>query len=124
VRSWPTTPVVTDTVCCDAPFSTVTVDREPSVCTAELGTVSTPSTFPTEIVTAAPDPSYRVAPELCTATVIGNDVAVLVEDDDFSTPMAATVPVNELFSTSGRTSACWPTWILSTADNGTVALTR
>src|SRR6478735_860223 len=124
VRSWPTTPVVTDTVCCDAPFSTVTVDREPSVCTAELGTVSTPSTLPTEIVTAAPDPSYSVAPELCTATVIGNDVAVLVEDDDFSTPMAATVPVNELFSTSGRTSACWPTWILSTADNGTVALTR
>ena len=102
----PIAPTVTTTVLV-TPFSTtVTVERDPSVCTAELGTVSTSSTLPMVIDTDAPEPVYSVELTGSSAIVTGKAVVLLVVDVDLSIPMVATVPVSGVSTPSTRTDAC------------------
>ena len=58
--------------------TTDTVLAAPSVCTAELGTVSTPSTLPMTIVTEAPAPVYSVVLTGSSSMTTGNAVALVV----------------------------------------------
>ncbi len=110
VTSLPTAPMVTGAVVAGAvvatpPASTSTLLCDPTVRIAELGTVSTPSTWPTVMDTEAPAPLNSVVSVASSVTTTRYEGLVLVLAELFSGPMTATVPVSGVSTPSTVTAA-------------------
>lgn len=100
---------------------TVTSCWEPTVCTAEEGTVVTFTALPTVMASSASDPES--VPRFADSNEIVTGYVEVLEPLVASTPMAVTFPGDGVLVESGVTWTCWPTATSPMLVTGTSVVT-